>query len=460
MARRLAHASDSMPRPMLAPLEERWGRTEGGMLERSPNTDTPPIDSLRALDWLNFLLAALLMGFGPFVGLYLADRDWMPANVGLVLTTVALAGLLTQIPAGELIDMVKAKRVLVGTGIAAVALGLLILGLRPDVSSVLAAAVLQGVAGSVIGPGMAALSLGLVEHDALGRRLGRNQRFASIGGLSAAAMMGIVGYFLSTQDIFLLTAALGLPVLFALVRIRPSDIHFARSCGAPDLHSTRPRRVSRAALLRDHRLLTFAVCLFLFQLANASMLPLAGQTLARSEGRLSSLVLSGLIVAPQIIVALLAPWVGHTAETWGRRPLMLCGLGALPIRAAVFALTGDPLLLVLVQALDGLSGATLGVLTALVIADLTKGTGRFNLAQGLVGTLSGIGAALSTSVSGFIVVSYGQAAGFWCVTSVGLLAVAILWLFMPETKGSAPSRTVDDGLLDRGKSRPEAACND
>jgi len=399
--------------------------------------DTPPVDSLRALDWLNFLLAALLMGFGPFIGLYLADRGWVPANVGLVLTTVALAGLLTQIPAGELIDMVKAKRALVGTGIAAIALGLLILGLRPDISSVFAAAILQGLAGSVIGPGIAAISLGLVGHDALARRLGRNQRLASIGGLSAAAMMGIVGYFLSTQDIFLMTAALGLPVLLALARIRPSDIHFARSCGAPDLHPTRPRRVSRAALLRDHRLLAFAVSLFLFQLANASMLLLVGQSLAHTAGRLSSLVLSGLIVAPQIIVAFLAPWVGHTAQTWGRRPLMLCGLGALPIRAAVFALTGNPVLLVVAQVLDGLSGATLGVLTALVIADLTKGTGRFNLAQGLVGTVSGIGAALSTFVSGFLVASYGQAAGFWCVTSVGLLAVAIFWLFMPETKGLA-----------------------
>ena len=260
--------------------------------------------------------------------------------------------------------------------------------MRPDFSSVFTAAVLQGVAGSAIGPGIAAISLGLVGHDALGGRLGRNQRFASIGGLTAAAAMGIVGYLLSTRDIFFLTAALVLPVLLVLARIRASDIHFARSCGAPDLHPV--QRVSRRALLKDHRLLTFAVCLFLFQLANASMLPLAGQTLAHTEGPWSSLVLSGLIVVPQVIVAVLAPWVGRTAETWGRRPLLLLGLGVLPIRSAVFALAGDAVPLVFVQALDGLSGATLGVLTALVIADLTKGTGRFNLAQGLVGTLLGL----------------------------------------------------------------------
>jgi MFS family permease len=167
------------------------------------------------------------------------------------------------------------------------------------------------------------------------------------------------------------------------------------------------------------------------------MLPLAGQSLARTEGSWSSLVLAGLIVVPQLIVALLAPWVGQTADTWGRRPLLLIGLGVLPVRAAAFALISDPLPLVVVQALDGLSGATLGVLTALVVADLTKGTGRFNLAQGLVGTVYGVGAALSTSITGLVVAGYGQMAGFLGVAAVGLLAVAILWLFMPETKSPA-----------------------
>jgi MFS family permease len=420
--------------------QERRGREESGRpLQAASAAGTPPShESLRALDWLNFLLAALLMGFGPFIGLYLADQGWMPANVGLILTVSGLAGLITQVPAGELIDMVTSKRVLVGAAAAAVALGILTIGLRPDFSSVFTAAVLQGVAGSVIGPGTAAISLGLVGHDALASRLGRNQRFAAIGGLAAAGMMGAVGYLLSTRDIFLVTAALGLPLLLVLGRIHASDIHFARSCGASDLHSTQPRRIRRAALLRDHRLLTFAACLFLFQLANASILPLVGQTLARTQDHLSSLILSGYVVVPQIVVALLAPWVGWKAATWGRRPLLLVGLAVLPIRSAFFALTSDPALLVLAQVLDGLSGATLGVLTALVIADLTKGTGRFNLAQGLVGTTSGVGAVLSTSVSGLIMSSYGAAAGFLSITAVGLLATAMLWLFMPETKSSTP----------------------
>jgi len=143
-----------------------------------------------------------------------------------------------------------------------------------------------------------------------------------------------------------------------------------------------------------------------------------------------------LIVVPQIIVALLATWVGQTANRWGRRPLLLIGLGVVPIRAALFASTTDPALLVVIQVLDGLSGATLGVLTALVIADLTKGIGRFNLAQGLVGTLSGIGASLSTSISGLLVDRLGHMVGFVSVTAIGVMAVVMFWAFMPETKSS------------------------
>jgi len=122
----------------------------------------------------------------------------------------------------------------------------------------------------------------------------------------------------------------------------------------------------------------------------------------------TSLIVSALIVLPQIIVAVIAPWVGRQAKNWGRRPLLLVGLGALPIRALLFMLITDPPLLLLIQLLDGISGAVIGVLTALVVADLTTGTGRFNLSQGLVGTASGIGASLSTALFGLIAASFGR----------------------------------------------------
>src|SRR6185312_3867018 len=139
--------------------------------------------------------------------------------------------------------------------------------------------------------------------------------------------------------------------LLTLAAMRGADIHYGRSCGAPDHHSTRPARIRRDALCRDRRLIVFASSLFLYQLAIASLLPLAGETLARGGGRHAALVLSVLIVVPQILVAILAPWAGRSANHWGRRPLLLLGLGVVPIRSLAFAITGNPVLLVAVQAL-------------------------------------------------------------------------------------------------------------
>ena len=399
-----------------------------------------PTESLKALDWLNFFLAALLMGFGPFVAVHLTESGWAPASIGAVLTISGLAGLTTQVPAGELIDMIASKRALVGAAAAAAALALTIFGLRSDFPSIAGAAIIQGGVGSVLGPSVAAISLGLVGHEALAERLGRNQRFASIGGLSAAAIMGAIGYLLSTRDIFLIAAALAIPLLWALHRIDSADIHFGRSCGAPDHHETKPNRASRRSLFKDVRFLAFATCLFLFRLANASILPQVSESLVHSEGHSSSLAVSALTLVPQVVVALLAPWVGRTAATWGRRPLLLLGLAALPIRSGLFALTTDPTLLVIIQTLDGFSGATLGVLTALIVADLTNGTGRFNLAQGLAGTFSGVGASLSTLIAGLVTQRFGYTAGLLGVTGVGLMAIVVALEFVPDTKPSTLPR--------------------
>jgi MFS family permease len=242
---------------------------------------------------------------------------------------------------------------------------------------------------------------------------------------------------LSYRAIFLAAAALVLPLLAALGRIQPSDIHFGRASGAPDHQGPgAPPRARRLSLWKNRGLLTFAGCVFLFQMANASMLPLAGEALAYGKGAYSSLIVSALIVVPQVIVALMAQWAGRRAKTWGRRPLLLIGFAALPIRALVFAWTTDPMILIAAQVFDGVSGTMLGVLTALTVADLTRSTGRFNLAQGLVGTMSGVGASLSTTLSGLIAGSLGRAAGFLGIATVALVAVLLLWLLMPETKPS------------------------
>jgi len=189
-------------------------------------------------------------------------------------------------------------------------------------------------------------------------------------------------------------------------------------------------------------MLTFAAGLFLFQLANAAMLPVVGAALVYDGESRSSLIVAALIILPQIVVVLLAPWVGRQARRWGRRPLLLIGFGALPIRALLFALTTDPLFLVGFQLLDGISGTIVGVLTILVTADMTRGAGRFNLAQGIIGTAAGIGAALSTALFGLIAANFDRTATFLSMASVAFLGASIMWLLMPETRPSTESNSL------------------
>ena len=396
---------------------------------------SPSTASLHGLDALNFFLAGVLAGFGPYVAVYLADEKWTQEKIGFVLSASALASLLSQVPGGELLDAIRSKRAIVAVGVLAVALSAIIIEFQSSFPLVLIGLTLQGITGGILGPAIAAISLGVVGHSALPERLGRNQRFAATGSLVAAALMGLIGYAFSYRSIFLLVVALTVPSFVALARIHAADIHFGRSCGAPHHHTPDlPARAERTILSKSPGLVGLSASLFFFQFANASVLPLVGEALIYQGDSSSSLIVSALIVLPQIIVAVMAPWVGRQAKNWGRRPLLLIGLGALPIRALLFMLITDPPLLLLIQLLDGISGSVIGVLTPLIIADLTNGTGRFNLSQGLVGTASGVGASLSTAVFGLIAAGFGHTVVFMSITSVALLAVLIAWFAMPETR--------------------------
>jgi len=398
---------------------------------------SPSRASLNGLDGINFFNAAMLAGFGPYVAVYLAEQKWTQESIGFVLTASGLAGLLALMPGGELLDAIRSKRALAALGASMVAVTAVVIGIWPNFPVVFTALVLHGTTGAFLGPAIAAISLGVVGHSALAERLGHNQRFASGGSLIATGLMGLIGYLLSYQAMFLIAAALVLPLLVALAAIRPADIDFARSCGAPHPDaSSQPARTRDRSLWKSPGVLTFAAGLFLFQLANAAMLPVVGAALVYDGESRSSLIVAALIILPQIVVALLAPWVGRQARSWGRRPLLLIGFGALPIRALLFALTADPLFLVGFQLLDGISGTIVGVLTVLVTADITHGSGRFNLAQGIIGTASGIGAALSTALFGLITANFDRMATFLTMASVALLGASIMWLLMPETRPS------------------------
>jgi MFS family permease len=384
--------------------------------------------SARGLDWFNFFLADIQTGFGPFVAIYLTAHAWTQFDIGLVLTAGGLVALACQMPGGALVDAVRSTRLVAALAVAAICLSALALALWPIFSVVLGARVLQAGASCVLGPVIAAISLGLVGHAALGARLGRNARFSSIGNGVTAAVMGACGYLVSNQAVFFLTALLAVPALLALARIRVGDFE-------------RPRQVEVGAaaapvrrVLGDRRLLAFAGCILLFQLANAAMLPLMGGILTMRSSEWASTLIGACIVVPQLVVAIFAPWVGRLADSWGRRPLLFVCFAALALRGVLFALVTSPGLIVAVQVLDGVCAAVLGVTLPLVVADITRGTGRFNLGLGIVGSAVGIGAALSTTFAGYAIDHFGRGVAFFSLASVAVCGLALLWLLLPETR--------------------------
>src|SRR4029453_17955990 len=142
-------------------------------------------------------------------------------------------------------------------------------------------------------------------------------------------------------------------------------------------------------------------CILLFQLANAAMLPLMGGILTLRAREWGTTLIGACIPRPQRVVAGFAPWVGRVANSWGRRPLLFLCFAALAARGVLFAFVTNPYLVVAVQLLDGVCAAVLAVILPLFVADITRGTGRFNLGLGIVGSAVGIGAALSTTLAGY-----------------------------------------------------------
>jgi MFS family permease len=409
---------------------------------REDRKPQPSLRSQRGLDWFAFFLADMQAGWGPFVAAYLTSKSWTQLDIGLILTAGTLAAMALQIPIGALVDLVPAKRLLAAVAVVAVSGSALLLALWPIFSVVLAAKLLHAIASCLAGPLLAAISLGLVGHHLLGIRLGRNARYLSLGNAIAAGLMGAVAYYYSNQAIFFLTAAFGIPTLIALTMIRSTEIDPDLARGGVRKRERGPWPDAWRDALRDawtsiavnKPLLIFAAVIVLFQLSNAAMLPILAGSLTIRTPDTATAIIAICILAPQFVVAAVAPRVGLTAQSWGRRPLLMLCFVPLCIRSAVFAVTHDPTVVVAVQLLDGISAAALGVLVPLVIADTTRATGRFNLAQGVVGVAVGIGASLGTTIAGYVADTFGDSVVFLFLGSVGAMGLLLVLMLMPETR--------------------------
>jgi len=388
--------------------------------------------SHRSLDWFSFFLADIQAGFGPFVAIYLTAHSWTQLDIGLVLTASGLVALAGQLPAGALVDAVRSARLVAGVALFAICASALTMALWPMFPVVLSARAIHAAASCALGPAIAVISLSLVGHAGLGERIGRNARFASIGAGVSAAAMGACGYWLSDRSILFLTAILVIPALFALARVRTRSEVLAEPT-AQRAEDTSVPEVPARQLFSNRQLLIFAACIALFQLANAAMLPLMGGILTMHANSWAAVIVAACVVVPQLVVVGMAPWVGRQAQSFGRRPLMLLCFGALIVRALLFGFVSDPFGVVAIQVLDGISAAIIGVMFPLVVADITRGTGRYSLALGIVGSAVGVGAALSTILAGYLFDHFGRGPAFFSLAGVAAVGAMLVLVLMAET---------------------------
>ncbi len=393
----------------------------------------PSERSQRGLDWLNFFVADVETGFGPFIVVYLAANGWQQGQIGLVLTVGSVCGVASQLPGGAIVDGVRSKRMVVAASLALTAAGGLLFFFSHAFWFVLLAQLSHGLTAGLVTPAKTAIGLGLVGHRGLSKRLGRNHRFDSFGNAGTAGLMGLLGRYVAKRYSFLFAAGLCLPALWALTRIRGSEIDYDRARaaipGETDEHPARYRD-----LLKNNQLLIFTGVLVLFQIANASALPLVIERLGQHDQGQSELIVAGLVIVPQVITATLASWMARRADIWGRKPLLLAAFVALALRILLFTIAPGPLWLLPMQALSGIDAVVIGILGPLIIADVTAGSGRYNLAQGAVGMATGVGAALSTTAVGFIAQWFGFTVGLLGLEAVAAAGFVFVALLLHESK--------------------------
>ncbi|MCJ2025656.1 MFS transporter [Methylobacterium sp. J-067] len=417
---------------------------------RGGSTKAPSAKALRGLDALNFFLADVRDGLGPYLAIYLIavrgpDQGWNEATTGLVMTIAGIIGLVMQTPAGAFIDKTNHKRAVVIAAAIAVTASCLVLPFVSNFYVVTATQSLAHVAGVIFAPALAAITLGLVGPKMFSKRIGRNEGFNHAGNAVSAAAAGGLAYFFGPVVVFWLMGLLAALSIGAMLLVPAKEIDDDLARGMTTAETKDDEEPSSLkTLLKSKGLLLFAVLCAIFHLANAAMLTSVGQLLTHISGKDHATSLIAIcIVAAQCVMVPTAMFVGAKADAIGRKPIFLVAFGILAIRGVLYTFSDSPFWLVGVQLLDGIGAGIYGALFPIVVADLTRGNGRFNAAQGAVATAQGVGASLSATLAGVIIVSAGYSAAFLSLAAIAGVGFALYLMLMPETRDDLPATGSD-----------------
>jgi MFS family permease len=430
------------------------------------------------LSAVNFFLADVRDGLGPFLGIFLIGQGWSTATIGVVMTIGGIAGMLATTPLGALADASKAKRFMIGFCAALVIIASLAILFVPSVTFVAASQIATGIAGAAIGPAVAGLTLGLVGQKGLAAQLGRNEAWNHGGNVFAAAGAGFFGYEFGLTAVFILMTAMAVGSIVAVMMIKPDDIDHDAARGIETQEGkTKEVPSGFSVLWTSTPLLILAATLMLFHFGNGAMLPLLGQQVAtqaengantgtaaagpqtgdtstlppgqskpgepatqpvRQHAALETLLSDPVsYTAATVIIAQLTmiPIALLAAGFAGRRGyflLLVAALVALPVRGLIAGLWPSPYALIPVQMLDGVGAGLLGVAVPGLVARMLKGTGHINAGLGAVMTVQGIGASLSPAIAGVIVARYGFSAAYLTLAGFAVCGLVIWIVSMPR----------------------------
>jgi len=407
---------------------------------------------------MNFFAGDVTAGFGPYLAIYLLSQmHWQTGRIGLALALGSIVTVIIQTPAGALIDWTDRKRDLLIACASVVAIAAVLVIMTNSTPIIFAAQTLMGGSLAFLGPLIAAITLGVVGREMFTRQTGANQAWNHAGNVTAAALAAALALYGFVDGVFVLITAMAAGMITAVCLISPSEIDYETARGGIAVGAGGEEQPSGfSTIVGDRRLLVFATSIFLFHFANAAMLPLVSQKLALGGTTGTGIAFtSACIIAAQFVMIAMAVLCGRTADRWGRKPLFLLAFAILPIRGVLYALTDSSVLLVAIQALDGVANGIFAIIFLLVLSDVTEGTGRFNVAQGALATLVGIGASLSNLLAEEIVEHFNYNFAFYFLAIIALLGMLLYLALMPETAPHAQKGS-DDGLAVAETSNPIA----
>jgi MFS family permease len=412
------------------------------MAERQTASDKTS-RAIRPLEALNFFMADMQAGIGPFLGVFLLAHGWKSGLIGSVMTIGGIAGMAMTAPAGALVDATSRKRLyVIIPGVCTVLASMIIL-LSQNFWLVAVSQVATAIAGAAIGPAVVGMTLGIVRQAGFNRQIGRNQAFNHAGNMVGAGLSGLLGWKFGLTAVFWLAAVFGVLSIISVLMIPADAIDDRAARGMKEGGEKDEKASGFRVLLECKPLLILAAALACFHLGNGAMLPLYGlAVVAEKQGDPASFVATTIVVAQgvMIVASIVAMRLAEKSGYW---LVLLISFIALPIRGLVAAHLITYWGVYPVQMLDGVGAGLQSVAVPGLVARILNGTGRVNVGQGAVMTVQGVGASLSPAIGGWIAQDLGYPTMFMILGSFALVSIALWVGFASLLKPACASKAAE-----------------